>query len=88
MMGGGMEEMMMAMMMEDMGSDMMQFEKMMGGKSAKGKGGKGPDLTAAEAAMMEELFGSGPKMPGKDKQKTKPQAQKSDDEWETDSDEE
>ena len=52
MMGGGMEEMMMAMMMEDMGSDMMQFEKMMGGKSAKGKGGKGPDLSAAEAAMM------------------------------------
>lgn len=64
---GGMEEMMMmAMMMEDMSGDMKEFEKMMGGKSAKGKAGKGPDLSGAEAAMMEELFGSGAKMPGKD----------------------
>lgn len=86
-MGGSMEEMMlMAMMMEggmDLGPDIddfQEFEKMMKGKSGKGK--KGPDLTAAEAAMMQELFGKGTQ-----ETKNKKTTKKSDEEWETDSEE-
>jgi hypothetical protein len=54
-MGGGMEEMMMAMMMDtDMPEidDFEEFEKMMNGKSGKGKV---PGMTKDEIKMMEMM---------------------------------
>ena len=81
-MGGGMEEMMMMAMMMDTDmpeiDDFEEFEKMMNGKSGKGKV---PGMTKDEIKMMEmmeQMLGGKPK-------KAK---NKSDDEWQTDSDDE
>lgn len=79
-MGGGMEEMMMAMIMETVSGDIDdfdQFDKMMNGKSGKGKV---PGMTKDEIKMMEMMEQM---MGGKPKKKAKA---KSDDEWQTDSD--
>jgi len=54
-MGGGMEEMMMAMIMETVSGDIDdfdQFDKMMNGKSGKGKV---PGMTKDEIKMMEMM---------------------------------